>query len=171
MRPQKAVLLLTVFTVSAFAQSAAGLAGISGAVIDPSGAAVPNAKVVISSEGQGIIRTLSTNDAGLFTAAALTPASGYKVTVTSPGFGQWEAANVELRVGQNLSLDVALKIATGSTTIEVVVGTAPLVEETKTDVSGVVDEKSIRTCRSTDVAWTPSFCCNPRSPTMAPSGC
>jgi hypothetical protein len=41
-----------------FAQSAGGVAGISGVVKDPSGSAVPNAKVVISSGTQGNVRTV-----------------------------------------------------------------------------------------------------------------
>ena len=40
-----------------FAQSSAGVAGISGVVKDASGASVPNAKVVISSASQGQVRS------------------------------------------------------------------------------------------------------------------
>ena len=68
------ILLLYVFlAASTFAQSAGGLAGISGVVRDPSGAVVPNAKVVVSNDNNGTVRNLTTNDAGLFTAPALTP--------------------------------------------------------------------------------------------------
>ena len=79
------LVLLVFVAVPVFAQSG-GVAGISGVVRDPSGAVVPGAKVVISSEGQGTIRTLESNDAGLFTAPALVPGPGYKVTVTAAGF-------------------------------------------------------------------------------------
>ena len=68
-----------------------GVAGISGSVHDATGAVVPNAKVVISSVSQGEIRSVTTNDAGAFAAPALTPGSGYKVTVSSPGFNTYEA--------------------------------------------------------------------------------
>ena len=49
--------LLVFVAAPVFAQSG-GVAGISGVVRDPSGAVVPGAKVVISSEGQGVLRTL-----------------------------------------------------------------------------------------------------------------
>ena len=126
-----------------FAQSAAGGASISGVVKDQSGAVVPNASVVVSSEGQGTVRTISTNEAGSFTAPALIPGAGYKVSVTATGFAPYEAANLELRVGQNLDLHVALTVGSSSTKVDVST-TAPLVEDTKSDVSGVVDSQSIR---------------------------
>ena len=105
MRSRVAVALLLVsllLMVSApmFAQSTAGVAGISGVVRDPSGAVVPGAKVVISSEGQGTLRTLTTNQAGVFTAPALIPGPGYKVTVTATGFSGYEAAGLVLAVGR-----------------------------------------------------------------------
>jgi hypothetical protein len=91
MRHTLATLLLLFLSASAFAQSAGGVAGISGVVRDPSGAVVPNAKVVISSDSQGTLRTLETNDAGLFTAPGLTPGAGYQVSVTASGFAGYEA--------------------------------------------------------------------------------
>jgi len=131
-----------VLAAVAWAQSAAGLAGISGVVRDPSGASVPNAKVEVRNEGLGIVRSLTTNPAGLFEAPALTPASGYRVIVTASGFAGYEAQNLELKVGQTVELDISLKVATGAATVQVS-ETTPLLEETKTDVSGVVDTKAI----------------------------
>src|SRR5579862_9354079 len=133
---------LLLLAYSAFGQASAGTAGISGVVRDPSAGAVPNAKVVISSAGQGTIRSLTTNVDGVFTAPALTPGPGYKVTVTAAGFNEYVADNLELRVGQNLDLHVALGVGTTTTSVEVTAA-AELVEDTKTDLSGVVNQRSI----------------------------
>jgi hypothetical protein len=126
-----------------FAQSAAGGASISGVVKDQTGAVVPNAKVVISSEGRGVVRTTSTNDSGSFTAPALIPGSGYSVAVSAAGFTPYNANNLVLQVGQNLDLHVSLAVGASSTQVEVST-TAPLVQDTKSDVSGVVDSQSIQ---------------------------
>ena len=134
--------LLLISSAPVFAQSAAGVAGISGVVRDPSGAVVPNAKVVVASEGQGTLRTVTTNDAGVFVAPALIPGPGYQVTVTAAGFATWEVKNIELSVGENLDLKAALTVAAASTQVEVA-ATAPLVEDTKTDLSQVVDSRQI----------------------------
>ena len=143
MRQKFALLLVFLLfaTVPVFAQ-AGGVAGISGVVRDPSGAVVPGAKVVISSQGQGTLRTLESNEAGLFTAPALVPGPGYQVTVTAAGFAGYEAKGLELQVGQNLSLNVNLAVASSATAVEVS-AVAALVEDTKTEVSQVVGSQQI----------------------------
>ncbi|HYL38810.1 MAG TPA: TonB-dependent receptor [Bryobacteraceae bacterium] len=143
MKFRLAIFLLILLSVPAFAQQAAGLAGISGVVRDPSAAVVPNAKVVISRENQGTIRTLDSNAEGVFSAPALTPGPGYKVSVTASGFAEYSAENLELQVGQNLNLNVGL--ALGTTVVQVdVSGATELVNDTKTDVSQVVNTRQIQ---------------------------
>jgi Carboxypeptidase regulatory-like domain/TonB dependent receptor len=135
--------LLTVLTpVGLLAQSAGGVSGISGTVHDPTGGVVPNAKVVISGAGQGELRSITTNDAGVFAAPALIPGPGYKVTISAAGFAPYEAADLVLQVGQNLDLNIALTVGQTATTVQVSAA-AQLVEDTKTDVSQVVDTQSI----------------------------
>ena len=62
-----------VFVTGAYAQATAGLGSVSGTVRDASGAVVPGATVIVSNEGKGIRRTLSSTDAGVFAAPALVP--------------------------------------------------------------------------------------------------
>ncbi len=134
--------LLLVFSASCFAQSAGGVAGISGVVRDSSGSSVPKAKVVISSASRGVERTLETNDDGLFAAPALLPGSGYKVSVTAAGFAPYEAKDLVLQVGQNLNLGISLSVGQTTTSVEVNAA-AQLLEDTKTDVSQVVGTREI----------------------------
>jgi Carboxypeptidase regulatory-like domain/TonB-dependent Receptor Plug Domain/TonB dependent receptor len=143
MRVGVAVSVLLCLSTLGLAQTSGGTAGITGVVHDPSGAVVPNAKVVISSAGQGTLRTVTTNSEGIFSAPALTPGPGYNVAVTATGFGGYEAKNMVLQVGQNLDLKINLTVASSSTQVEVQ-STAPLVEDTKSDVSGVVNQKAIQ---------------------------
>jgi len=124
------------------AQSAGGVSGISGTVHDASGGVVSNAKVVISSTGQGQLRTIETNGSGVFAAPGLVPGPGYQVNVTAPGFSPYEAKDLVLQVGQNMDLNVALAVGQTTTSVEVSAA-AQLVEDTKTDVSQVVDTQSI----------------------------
>src|ERR1039457_6939175 len=128
------LLVLLVFVAAPVFAQAGGVAGISGVVRDPSGAVVPNAKVVISSAGQGTLRTLTANAEGIFVAPALTPGQGYRVTVTAAGFEAYEVKDMVLQVGQNVDLKVALNVASSTERVEVVSAT-PLVEDTKSDVS------------------------------------
>ena len=139
----KATTVLALFlSACAYAQSAGGVAGISGVVKDPSGSAIPNAKVVISSASQGTLRTIQTNTSGVFSAPALLPGPGYKVTVTAAGFAPYEVNDIDLQVGQSLNVNVPLAIGQTSTSIDVHAA-AELLDDTKTDVSQVVGTRDI----------------------------
>jgi len=125
-----------------FAQSAGGVAGISGVVKDPSGSAVPNAKVVISSAAQGTVRTVTTNVDGAFAAPALLPGQGYSVSVTAQGFAPYSANEIDLQVGQNMNLAISMALGQTTTSVEVNAA-AQLLEDTKVDVSQVVGTNEI----------------------------
>src|SRR5258708_16517158 len=103
---------------SAFAQSGAGLGSISGLVQDASGSAVPGATVVLTNGAKGIRRNLETTSQGQFTAPALIPADGYKVTVSKTGFANYEGTNITLAAGQNIDLHVPLEEAAPATTVD-----------------------------------------------------
>ena len=109
---------------------------------DASGSAVPGATVLVTNDAKGIRRSLETNGSGLFTAPALVPASDYRVTVTKPGFANYEAKNITLQVGQNFDLNVTLGVATAATEVNVSAD-ATSVDDSKTDVSEVVNSLQI----------------------------
>ncbi|MEZ5403137.1 MAG: carboxypeptidase regulatory-like domain-containing protein [Bryobacteraceae bacterium] len=136
------VVAFTLLSASAWAQAVAGFGGISGVVRDATGAVVANASVVVANEGKGIRRALTTNEAGVFNAPALVPATGYDVTVNAQGFSAWEAKGMEILVGQNMNLNVTLDVATAATTVDVI-SAAPIIEQTKTGVSQVVNSRQI----------------------------
>ncbi len=133
---------LLVFAASAFAQSGAGQGSISGSVMDASGAAVPAADVVVTNQSKGIRRTLKTTTDGLFSAPALVPADGYKVSVTKSGFAVYEITGITVAVGQNFTIKAALNIASTATQVEVS-AQAATVDDTKTDVSQLIDQNQI----------------------------
>ena len=144
MRKAFALFALTLaYVVGAFAQATAGLGAVSGTVRDASGAVVPGATVIVSNASRGITRTLQTTDAGVFAAPALTPSSGYAITVTKEGFTKWEAKGFDILVGQAVDFNIALQVGTTATQVEVT-GEAPLVETTKTGVSQVVGAEQIQ---------------------------
>src|SRR6266702_996011 len=137
-----AVIFAILCSGSAFAQSVAGLGAVSGVVRDASGAAIPGAQVVVANESKGIKRTLSTTEAGVFTAPSLVPSPGYSVTANKPGFAQYELKDIQVLVGQNIGLEIALAVA-GSTVQVQVEATPPIVDNTKTDVSQVINSQQI----------------------------
>ncbi|HLH08841.1 MAG TPA: carboxypeptidase-like regulatory domain-containing protein, partial [Terriglobales bacterium] len=89
MKPRSLILFAFVLfcSVSMLAQDTAS---VTGTVKDSSGAAVPNATVVVTNEAKGVTRQLVSNSDGEYLAAAL-PAGVYSINVSAPGFKKYEA--------------------------------------------------------------------------------
>src|SRR5581483_8804074 len=60
---------------------------LSGTVLDPSGAAIPNAQVTVNEPATGFTSSANTSSAGAYSFAELQPGN-YQVTATAPGFAQ-----------------------------------------------------------------------------------
>ena len=117
-------------------------ASITGTVTDPTGAAVPNAQVVVSSPEHGIKRTTTTNGTGDYLVSAVPPGS-YNLTVAAPGFKKYQAAGVILRVAQKARADVALEIGTTNTEVTVEGTNVAQVETQTNEMAGTITGKEI----------------------------
>ncbi len=128
--------------IGLLAQNTAGRASITGTVLDASGAAIPGAKVVVENPSKGIRRELETTTAGNFSVPALVPASGYQVTISKEGFSKYEVKDIELNVGQQLTVAPTLAVGSTATNVEVAAD-AQLVESQKTDVSQTINSQML----------------------------
>jgi outer membrane receptor protein involved in Fe transport len=97
------------------ATAQAETARISGLVVDATNAIVPNARVRVESLANGFDRTTRTNDRGIYSVMNLPPGS-YRVSVDADGFASVTRI-VELPVGAQIALDVALSVGAVETTI------------------------------------------------------
>ncbi|PYS94448.1 MAG: hypothetical protein DMF64_00840, partial [Acidobacteria bacterium] len=97
---------LCLMPLFAFAQSDQGR--IVGAVRDPNNAVVPGAIITVHNERTGEERTVTTNEAGLYQVTALKPAT-YTVTVAAQSFKTTKTTEVQLNVGQELTLDLMVQ--------------------------------------------------------------
>jgi hypothetical protein len=134
------VLLFT--TIQMFAQSQATTGVIQGRVEDASGAVVPGAKVAARNNETNFSREQTTGGDGRFLFLALPPGP-YTVTVTpgSGGFAVLEQSNLNLTVGQSITLSLQMKVAQGSE--KIVVTDTPLLDPTKTESSTTIDQQAI----------------------------
>src|SRR5260370_41866305 len=83
-------------SVATYAQS--GNATLQGTVTDPSGAAVPNAQIRITSPLTGVTREAVANSEGFYSAPNLS-ATRYKVATSAQGFGTHVQNDAVLTVG------------------------------------------------------------------------
>jgi hypothetical protein len=117
------LLTLSLTTVPMFGQTLT-TGSISGTVLDPSHAVVPNATVNLKSLDTGATASTVSSSTGGYTFSLLKPGS-YQVAVKQTGFAE-TAQNVQVQVGQTTKADIDLAVSKGTETIEVS-GTAPLV--------------------------------------------
>ncbi|MFY9531557.1 MAG: carboxypeptidase-like regulatory domain-containing protein [Candidatus Acidiferrales bacterium] len=97
------------FTASAFAQGGA-TGAISGTVQDASGGVIAGAKVQIVSDATGqIIRELTTDSSGLFTATLL-PVGTYSIEVSASGFTKTRFPGVIVRITETTRMIASLAV-------------------------------------------------------------
>src|SRR5580658_7037199 len=91
---------------------------ISGTVTDPTGAAVPNAKVTVTAPATGASRTTNTNDSGEYIVPLL-GAANFNIQVDLQGFQTAKADDIRLQVDEHRELDFKLSPASVQTSVEV----------------------------------------------------
>jgi hypothetical protein len=124
-----AIVAAAVVLSAGIANAQPGGSSISGTVLDPSGAVVPNASVEIHNPVSGFDRTATTDSNGKFSFPNV-PFNPYHMTVTATGFAQY-AQDVEMRSVVGVNVKVSLTVAGSSDTVTVEAG-ADLVENDPT---------------------------------------
>jgi Carboxypeptidase regulatory-like domain/TonB dependent receptor-like, beta-barrel/TonB-dependent Receptor Plug Domain len=114
---------------------------VVGYIYDPSGAFVAHAKIVVSDANQAGSRTTSSDGAGLYTVAELTPAI-YKVTASAPGFATVTEPGVIVRVNSATRVDFHLIVAGPKQSVKVEATVSRLQTESAT-LGAVIDRQQI----------------------------
>src|SRR5437660_3694774 len=115
---------------------------IQGEVTDEKGGLVPGATVEIKNLDTNFSRTETTGPDGRFTFLLL-PSGRYTVTISKQGFATIVQENVNLTVGQSLSLPVSMKIS--AVEERIVVTATPTIEVAKTESSSTLDQLTVAT--------------------------
>ena len=102
------IFALALVPIAARAQVLYG--SLTGNVTDPSGGAVPNAKVDVSSTATGVTKQGTTDDRGGVLISDL-QAGVYKVTITAPSFSSTVQDGVQVTRNTVRRLDVQLQVA------------------------------------------------------------
>jgi hypothetical protein len=128
-------------TTAVFAQTQAINGSIRGYVTDPTGTAVPAARVNILNEGTGYARAAESNDEGLYLFPNL-PLGKYTVTIQKEGFSTERHAGVELNAGTEATIDALLKVGSVDTQIEVS-GGAPILDTSRMNTGRIISTAEV----------------------------
>lgn len=114
---------------------------IGGRVTDETGATLPGVTVTVVNLATGQTRTVVTNEPGLYLVPSLTP-SRYSLTAELSGFSTVVWPEITVNVGAALDINLSMKISAVVESVTVV-GEAPIVQSSKTDLSTVINTAQI----------------------------
>ncbi|MDA1095329.1 MAG: carboxypeptidase-like regulatory domain-containing protein, partial [Acidobacteria bacterium] len=130
--------LLLVVPLTAIAQQNATLVGM---VTDESKGVLPGVTVTVTDLATGRVVSSVTDVRGDYQIRNLPPGR-YSLLAELSGFGAASVPVLELRVGQNATVPLSLKVGALAETITVT-GESPLVDLTSSEVSGNVDRRQM----------------------------
>jgi hypothetical protein len=138
------MVILLALGIASGPRSLAQVAGgaILGTVSDPSGGVVANAKVSITDLATGVVREVTTNSAGFYSAPNLLPGR-YEVHVAADGFSEATVGGINLTVGAQQEVNVAVAIGKNAQRVQVNDSAVDL-DLTTSVLSAEVDGNSIR---------------------------
>lgn len=130
---------LSVFVAGLFAQEFR--ATITGRVLDPSGAHVPNVSIRAVNTATNETSTATTDASGSYTIPFLRPGI-YQLSASAQGFKVINRENLTLQVGQIAGIDFNLEVGAVTDTVNVT-GEAALLETQTASRSGVVNSVQV----------------------------
>ena len=116
-------------------------ATLTGRIIDPSDAPVPNAVVKIQNQDTNVTFPAKSDTHGNYTAALLPPGI-YSVTVTAPGFKVARREGLQLTVAETSTLDLKLEIGGINQEVTVTADT-PVLEASNGDRGSIVNSQEV----------------------------
>ena len=133
-----AALAVSLFAINSFADVTGAISGI---VRDASGATVPHANIVATEATTNFSRATVSENNGEFRLLALPPGQ-YTLTATALGFDTFIATGINVKINDQLRVDVALKVGSIKESVTVEANSVQ-VETDSTQLGQVVGTKEI----------------------------
>jgi hypothetical protein len=136
------LLLCVLLLAAAQCKAQTTTADVVGTVTDPTGAALPDAKVTVENLATHGIQTTQTTSSGDYDVPFLLPGH-YSVRVELANFKTFSVADITLQVGDRARVDARLQVGDASQTIEVL-AQSPLLQSETSTVSSSITEKAVQ---------------------------
>src|SRR6202011_4514100 len=127
-------------------------ATLAGTVTDESSAAVADANVSITNTATGIVREVTTDSAGFYSAPNLLPGV-YEISAVAAGFSTYRQKELTLTVGASQTVNISLKIGLVSEHVDVS-SAAPDVQLASSTISAEVNATTMRELPLNGRDWT-----------------
>src|SRR3954470_15270803 len=116
-------------------------ASITGTATDPTGAAIPNAKIVATNTGAGVPYSALSNTAGVYNLPFL-PVGNYNIVAENQGFKRSSVGPFGLEVNQIARIDFKMEIGELTQTVEVT-GAAPILQTESTATGDAINSAKL----------------------------
>jgi hypothetical protein len=136
-------LLACAFAICAIASAQSDRGTITGTVLDPGGAVIPNASLDLRNIETGALYKAGTSATGNYTLAQV-PAGEYELTVDVQGFKKYVRKNVRVEVTQTYRVDVALELGSNTESVTVTEA-APLLKTESGELSHTITTQTMNT--------------------------
>jgi hypothetical protein len=123
------------------ALSQLNLGRVFGGITDQTGGAIVGATVIVTDVQRGISRTLTTDEAGEYSAPSLIP-GGYTVRAEAMGFKVIERQNITVAVGQDVRVDLSLQPGEQTQTVTVT-ESIPVIQTTNAQLTETLENQAI----------------------------
>jgi len=135
------LLLFTIAVPAGLDAQAVSNASITGRIMDEQGAVVPGARIQLTALNTGTVYAAVSNADGIYTVPNL-PIGGYMLEAANPGFQTYVQRGIGLRVGDNVQINVTMRVGAVSEKVEVSAN-AGLVQTQQNTISQVIDQQRI----------------------------
>jgi hypothetical protein len=116
-------------------------AAITGTVVDPGGAPVIGAEILVRDVDRGTVFTAKTNDNGVYNITRI-PVGSYEVRASAPGFDTAVQPPFTLVLNQIARIEFKMKVGSVTETVEVT-SELPQLQTDTTQVSTLIDSKTV----------------------------
>jgi hypothetical protein len=114
----------------------------TGHVVDPAGAVIPAAQVIVHNQATGVDTKTVTTSSGAYTVTYLIPGT-YDITVSKQDFNTEKKTDILLNVDQTSTIDFKLQVGTATEQITVN-ASASQIELSKADNGEIIDNERIQ---------------------------
>jgi hypothetical protein len=116
-------------------------ANVSGTITDPSGSAIPNAKVTLKNQATGLTREATSNESGAYSIPTI-PSGMYTLTVEVSGFKKYESKDNKVDPSVPANISASLSVGALTETVEVT-ATASLLQTESGTLGKIVESSQI----------------------------
>src|SRR5712675_1894901 len=131
--------LALIFSLPAAAQRITGT--LRGQILDPSGAAVPEAKVTATNQETGVTVTITATSAGTYSFPSLIPGS-YKISVEAKGFKNFLKTEITVAANQDNVADAHMDMGVATEVVEVSGGSVAI-QTASSELNNTFDSRAV----------------------------